>query len=159
MTFGALVKLLIETPELLAQLLAALVALLVAIGGIGSALEQLGTTLGWPRLVAIGQRLEAIGTDGPKAIRGSRLTAYQTKAIENWGVGPKSVLLVLVFAAALLPNVTACASTPADKGRAIKAAVVDGPRVACAALALDPRIPRDSETDAACAALRECAGQ
>ena len=75
--FGALR----DTP----QLLAAVLALLVAIGSLGSALEALGERLQSAPLVAIGQRLEAFGTDVPKLIRGSRLTKYIAAKVANWG--------------------------------------------------------------------------
>jgi len=161
MSFGQLVSLLFSSPELLAQLLAAVVALLVAIGGLGTALEQLGERFGWLWLVAIGQRLEAIGSDGPKAIRGSRLTRYQTDAVKSWGTGPTPPLLVLLVALACVSTTTACGGslTPVERGALLKTGIVHNPKLACALYERDLQIPRDSEMAAACAALRECAGQ
>jgi hypothetical protein len=47
----------------------------VAAGPFGSLLEGIGTAAKLSWLVAIGQRLEALGVDLPKMIRGSRATA------------------------------------------------------------------------------------
>jgi len=47
----------------------------VAAGPVGSLLEGLGTAAKLTWLVAFGQRLEALGVDLPKMIRGSRATA------------------------------------------------------------------------------------
>lgn len=52
-------------------------AVAVGIGAVGSLLEAAGGALKRPGLVAFGQRLEALGVDLPKLVRGSRLTAAQ----------------------------------------------------------------------------------
>ncbi len=46
--------------------------LLLLLGLVGTLLEQAGTALNKPGLTKFGQRLEGLGTDLPKAIRGSR---------------------------------------------------------------------------------------
>jgi len=40
----------------------------VVIGGTGSVLEAIGKWRAWPKLVAVGQKLEAIGADIPKLV-------------------------------------------------------------------------------------------
>jgi hypothetical protein len=54
-------------------------AIPIAGGLIGTLLEALGERWKLPKLVAIGQRVEAILFDAPKAIRGSRMT----RAVQN----------------------------------------------------------------------------
>jgi hypothetical protein len=54
-------------------------AVALTIGPLGSFLELAGEAFKWPKLVAFGQRLESIGADLPKLIRGSRLTREQAK--------------------------------------------------------------------------------
>lgn len=63
----------------ISQALELLGAVAITIGPLGSLLEQFGTAVKWPKLVAIGQRLEAVGADLPKLWRGSRLTKEQAK--------------------------------------------------------------------------------
>jgi len=47
----------------------------VCVGPLGSLIELVGTSFKVSALVALGQRLEALGADLPKLIRGSRATA------------------------------------------------------------------------------------
>jgi hypothetical protein len=54
-------------------------AIWFATGLLGSGLEAFGEKFGHPKLVAIGQRLEAASIDLPKLIRGSRFTKEQGK--------------------------------------------------------------------------------
>lgn len=93
----------------------------VVIGGFGSLLEAIGVWRGWPKLVAVGKKLEAIGTDIPKII--GKLKFPNPGA----GVGMMAVLLLtLVLACGLpgcnvfgpggsvWPKVAHCAPTPAS---------------------------------------------
>lgn len=57
------------------QLLFYVGAVAVCVGPLGSLLEFAGTAFKFSPLVALGQRLEALGADLPKLIRGSRATA------------------------------------------------------------------------------------
>jgi len=50
-------------------------AVSVCVGPLGSLIELFGTSFKVSALVAFGQRLEALGADLPKLIRGSRATA------------------------------------------------------------------------------------
>ncbi len=74
MTLPELLALLQKAPAALAELSAAAVAVSMAVGGLGTTIEHVGVTAGALWLEKLGQRLEAVGTDVPKLIRGSRYT-------------------------------------------------------------------------------------
>ncbi len=59
----------------LEQILTLIGAISLAIGPLGSTIEAIGEATKSPKLIALGQRLEAIGADVPKLLRGSRKTA------------------------------------------------------------------------------------
>lgn len=44
--------------------------IVISLGLSGSILEWVGEGLGWPKLTALGQKLESLGTDLPKLLRG-----------------------------------------------------------------------------------------
>lgn len=97
--------------------LAGLVA--VAAGPVGSLLEGIGTALKLSWLVAIGQRLEALGMDLPKMLRGSRATAMlkdmgPPTPKTGAGASPLLPLLLLAGALGLAPALTSCASRDAQ---------------------------------------------
>lgn len=69
-----LAELLTKAPGVIAELSAAAMAISVAVGGIGTALETLGVATSKLWLERFGQRLEALGTDVPKLLKGSRYT-------------------------------------------------------------------------------------
>lgn len=74
MNAAELLTLLQKAPAAVAELSAAAVSLSLAVGGIGTALEHFGVSTSQLWLERFGQRLEALGTDIPKLIRGSRYT-------------------------------------------------------------------------------------
>lgn len=78
------------------QLFGLLLAFSVAIGALGTFFEMLGNVLKKPALVKFGQKLEAIGTDIPELLKGTKASAIAT------AVG--AVLLCLVLSTSL----TAC---------------------------------------------------
>jgi hypothetical protein len=105
-----------------AEFLQVLGALTLTIGPVGTALEAIGTALGLARLVAFGQRLEALGHDLPKLVRGSRYTK-QAEAERNAVVDSKAprapflplwcfVLCLGVVSTLFLP---ACAAMPGSQ--------------------------------------------
>jgi hypothetical protein len=74
-TFAQLVEQLEKAPALLAALVAAITAGSVTMGAIGTWIEHIGFRMGWRRVERFGQFLEAVFSDLPKALRGSRKTA------------------------------------------------------------------------------------
>lgn len=65
-------------------------AVAVCVGPLGSFVELIGETFKWPALIAFGQRLEALGADLPKLIRGSRANKLQAEIETLKGSGPKT---------------------------------------------------------------------
>lgn len=74
MTFAELTAIVEKAPELVAAAAAAGIAVSVAVGALGTQLENLGAKLGLLWLERLGQRLEAVGSDLPKLRSGSRYT-------------------------------------------------------------------------------------
>jgi hypothetical protein len=100
----------------------------VALGALGTGIETVGAKRGWRWMERAGQVLEAIFSDLPKAIRGSRATKLQAELELLKGSGPKtprtgsvppSAAGLLVFLAALAgaPNLVACSSTATPEAR------------------------------------------
>jgi hypothetical protein len=111
-------------------------AVAVCVGPLGSFLELVGETFGWARLVAFGQRLEALGADLPKLIRGSRATKLKAELELLKGDGPKTprtgsvppsgpaaaALLLLAGSLAISGALPACSSAATPEAQGAQAA-------------------------------------
>jgi hypothetical protein len=104
----------------------------VAIGMLGTGIEKVGAARGWPKVERAGQFLEALFSDLPKAIRGSRATKLQAEIELLKGSGPKTPrtgsvppsaagLLLLAGALALSPALPACSSSATPEARGVQA--------------------------------------
>ncbi len=60
---------------MLAALAAAATGISLTLGAIGTGVETVGTKMGWRGVERFGQFLEAVFSDVPKALNGSRYTA------------------------------------------------------------------------------------
>lgn len=74
MTATELLAALQKAPAAIAEASALAMAASLVVGGVGTALETFGVATSQLWLERFGQRLEAIGTDVPKLLRGSRYT-------------------------------------------------------------------------------------
>jgi len=83
MSLPELLALLQKSPELLAQLFALVIALSFAVGAFGTGLESLGEAHGWQWLEKLGQRIEAVGSEVPKLLRGSRYTNEVNERVDS----------------------------------------------------------------------------
>jgi len=98
-------------PELYALLIP------VVVGLLGTFLESVGTRYNLPILVAIGQRIEALFADLPKAIRGSRKTAAENEAASRRPSIPPLPVLALAMMMLGVPLALGCAgATPVARG-------------------------------------------